>query len=602
MDQIFKLAAFVRPYWKRAALALALLTALVFMDLAIPRLIQRIIDEGIGGHDQGVVVRTALLMLGISLLSTLFAIGNNILSVQVGESVARDLRDALFTKIQTFSFANLDEQKTGRLMVRLTSDANAIQRVALISLRIGTRAPLLMVGSLILMINTSPRLALAMLPILLVTSAIIVIFVGRMEPLFRSVQQKLDGLNAVLQENISGARLVKSFVRADFEGERFETASEAFTERSVKVMQIISTMSPILTMCVNIGIVIVIWAGGIQSIEGNLSVGQIVAFTNYLLTTMAPLIMMTMLSNMWASGIVSARRVNEVLDTVSDVQDAPDAIALPETAEGRLVFENVSFHYNGASAESVLEGINLTVEPGQTVAFLGSTGAGKTTLVNLVPRLYDVSAGRILFDGIDIRRLRQDSLLAQIGIVPQETVLFSGTVQDNIRYGAPGASDEEVVAAARAAQAHDFITALSQGYDTHVEERGTNLSGGQKQRIAIARALLTRPKILILDDSTSSVDVETETRIQDALEAQMHRHTTLVVAQRISTVLKADRIVILEKGRIAAEGTHGDLMASSPIYREIFESQLGNDLPQRVPDAGGAGEGSAATSPVEKPA
>jgi len=602
MDQIFKLAAFVRPYGKRAVLALVLLTALVFMDLAIPRLIQRIIDQGIGGHDQGLVVRTALLMLGISLLSTLFAIGNNILSVQVGESVARDLRDALFTKIQTFSFANLDEQKTGRLMVRLTSDANAVQRVALISLRIGTRAPLLMVGSLILMINTSPRLALAMLPVLLVTSVIIVIFVSRMEPLFRSVQQKLDGLNTVLQENIVGARLVKSFVRADFEEECFESASEAFTERSVKVMQIMSTMSPILTMCVNIGIVIVIWTGGIQSIEGNLSVGQIVAFTNYLLTTMVPLIMMTMLSNMWASGIVSARRVNEVLDTVSDLQDAPDAIVLPETAEGRLVFENVSFHYNGASAESVLEGINLTVEPGQTVAFLGSTGAGKTTLVNLVPRLYNVSAGRILLDGIDIRRLRQDSLLAQIGIVPQETVLFSGTVRDNIRYGVPGASDEEVVAAANAAQAHDFITALSKGYDTHVEERGTNLSGGQKQRIAIARALLTRPKILILDDSTSSVDVETETRIQDALEAQMHRHTTLVVAQRISTVLKADRIVILEKGRIAAEGTHGKLMESSPIYREIFESQLGNDLPQGVPDAGGAGEGSVATSPVEKPA
>ena len=600
MDEILRLAAFIRPYWKRAALALVLLTALVFMDLAIPRLVQRIIDEGIGGHDQGVVVRTALLMLGISLISALLAIGNNILSVQVGESVARDLRDALFTKIQGFSSANLDEQKTGRLMVRLTSDANAVQRVALITLRIGTRAPLLMIGSLLLMINTSPRLALAMLPVLIVTAAIIVIFVGRMEPLFRSVQQKLDGLNAVLQENIAGARLVKSFVRADFEGERFEAANEAFTERSVRVMQIMSTMSPVLTLCVNIGIVIVIWAGGIQSIEGNLSVGQIVAFTNYLLTTMVPLILMTMLSNMWASGIVSARRVNEVLDTVPDVRDAPDAIDLPRTAEGRLVFENVSFHYNGANAESVLEGINLAIEPGETVAFLGSTGAGKTTLVNLVPRLYDVSAGRILLDGIDIRRLRQASLLSLIGIVPQETVLFSGTVRDNIRYGAPGASDEEVAAAARAAQAHAFIMELSKGYDTHVEERGTNLSGGQKQRIAIARALLTRPRILILDDSTSAVDVETETRIQEALEAEPHRHTTLVVAQRISTVLKADRIIVIEKGRIAAAGTHAELMAASPVYREIFESQLGGDLPQG-PAAGGAGEGSVAASRGGRP-
>ena len=583
MDQILKLASFVKPYRKRAVLALVLLTALVFMDLAIPRLVQRIIDQGIGRHDPRVVIGTAFLMLGISLVSTLFAIGNNVLSVQVGESVARDLRDALFTKIQTFSFANLDEQKTGRLMVRLTSDASAIQRVVLITLRIGTRAPLLMIGSLILMVSTSPRLALAMLPLLLVTSALIVFFVIRMEPLFRSVQQKLDGLNTVLQENIAGVRLVKSFVRADFEGERFEKANEAYTGQSVRVLQVVSIMSPVLTLCVNIGMVIVIWAGGIQSVRGDLSVGQIVAFTNYLLTTMTPLIMMTILSNIWAGGIASAKRVSEVLDTVPDVRDAPDAIALPEPVQGRLVFENVSFHYNGTHAESVLNGIDLTIEPGQTVAFLGSTGSGKSTLVNLVPRFYDVSTGRILLDGIDIRRLRQESLLAQIGIVPQETVLFSGTVRDNIRYGVPGAGDGEIFAAAQAAQAHDFILALSQGYDTHIEERGTNLSGGQKQRIAIARALMTLPKILILDDSTSSVDVETETWIHEALEERMRGCTTLVVAQRISTVLKADKIVVLERGRIAAEGSHAELIVACPIYREIFESQLGGDpLPEEA--------------------
>jgi ATP-binding cassette, subfamily B, multidrug efflux pump len=586
MDQMFKLAAFVRPYWKRALLALTLLMALVIMDLAIPRLIQRIIDQGIGQHDQRLVIRTALSMLGISVFSALLTVNNNILSIQVGESVARDLRDALFTRIQTFSFANLDAQKTGQLMVRLTSDVSAVQRVVLISLRIGTRAPLLMVGSLILMISTSRTLALVMLPLLVVTSAIIVFFVIRMEPLFRSVQQKLDGLNTILQENIAGARLVKSFVRANFEAGRFEKASEAFTERSVRVMQIMSSMSPLLTLCVNIGIVIVIWVGGIHSIEGAMSIGQIVAFTNYLLTTMTPLIMMTILSNLWASGLVSARRINEVLDTVPEVSDAPDAIALPETSERRLVFENVSFHYSSAHAEPVLEGINLVIDAGQTVAFLGSTGAGKSTLVNLVPRFYDVSAGRILLDGIDIRKIRQDSLHSQITIVPQETVLFSGTVRDNIRYGVPDASDKEVIAAAEAAQAHSFITALSKGYDTHVEERGTNLSGGQKQRIAIARALMTHPKILILDDSTSAVDVETETKIQDAVETRMHKLTTLVVAQRISTVLRADKIVVLDRGRIAAEGTHEELMESSPIYREIFESQLGNDFPLDEPATG----------------
>jgi ATP-binding cassette, subfamily B, multidrug efflux pump len=589
MHPIIKLLPFIRPYWKRSVAALILLTTLVFLDLSIPRLIQRIIDQGITAHNQQVVVQTALLMIGISIISAFIAIGNNILSVQVGESVARDLREALFTRIQSFSYGNLDEQKTGQLMVRLTSDTTAVQRVAQISLRIGTRAPLLMVGSLILMINTSPSLALTMLPLLLVTSMIIVVFVMKMEPLFRSVQQKLDRLNTVLQENIAGARLVKAFVRADYEGERFEIANEAYTDHSVRVMQIMSSMSPVLAMCVNIGMVIVIWAGGMQSIHGDLTTGQIVAFTNYLLTTMGPLTMMTMLSNTWASGIASANRVNEVLDTIPEVQDVPQALALPESTCGRLVFDQVSFHYNGNSAESVLKDVDLVIEPGQTVAFLGSTGAGKSTLINLVPRFYDVSSGRILLDGLDIRRLTQDSLLAQIGIVPQETVLFSGTVRDNIRYGGPDASDEEVVAAAKAAQAHEFIQELARGYDTHIEERGTNLSGGQKQRIAIARALLTRPKILILDDSTSSVDVETETKIQEALETsfasagtttQTRPHTTLVVAQRISTVLKADKIVVIDDGRIVAEGTHPQLMQSSPIYQEIYESQLGIGIRQ----------------------
>ena len=318
-----KILPFVKPYWKRATVALILLTSLVFMDLSIPRLIQRIIDQGIEQHNQQVVLQTAALMLGISALSTLFAIGNNNLSVQVGESVARDLRDALFLKIQTYSFGNLDRQKTGQLMVRLTSDVSALKTLTQISLRIGTRAPLLMVGSLILMVNTSPSLALTMLPLLVVTSAIIVFFVIRMEPLFRSVQQKLDRLNTVLQENIAGARLVKAFVRADFEGERFEKANEAYTGQSVRVMQFMSSMSPVLTMCVNVGMVIVIWAGGLQSIRGQLTIGQIVAFTNYLLTTMTPLTMMTMLSNTWANGLASAKRVNEILDTVPGGSGCP---------------------------------------------------------------------------------------------------------------------------------------------------------------------------------------------------------------------------------------------------------------------------------------
>ncbi len=578
MNHILKLTKFVRPYWRRATVALIFLTSLVFLDLAIPRLIERIIDEGIAAQNQQVVIQTAVLMIGISVLSMVIAIANSILSVQVGESVARDLRDALFAKIQAYSFGNLDQQKTGQLMVRLTSDVSALKMLTQISLRIGTRAPLLMIGSLILMFSTSQSLALTMLPLLIVTSVIIVFFILVMEPLFRSVQQKLDKLNTILQENVAGVQLVKAFVRADFEGRRFEASNEDFAARSIRVMEFMSSMSPVLTLCVNIGMVIVIWAGGLQSIRGDLSIGQIVAFVNYLLTVMTPLTMMTWLSNTWASGIVSAGRVNEILDTVPEVQDAPEAVPLPEDAPGRIVFENVCFHYNGSSDESVLDNINLVIEPGQTVAVLGATGAGKSTLVHLVPRFYDVRSGQVLVDGLDVRRIRQDSLLALIAIVPQGTILFSGTVRDNICYGNPSASDEEVLAAARAAQAHDFIMNFSQGYDTHIEERGVNLSGGQKQRIAIARALLTHPKILILDDSTSAVDVETETRIQDALETRAFNQTSLVVAQRISTVLKADKIVVIDEGRIVAEGTHQQLMQSSPIYREIYESQLGNGL------------------------
>jgi ATP-binding cassette, subfamily B, multidrug efflux pump len=576
LSQIKKILPFVKPYWKRATLALILLTSLVFLDLSIPRLIQRIIDQGINQHNQQVVLQTAAIMLVISLLSTLIAVGNNIFSVQVGESVARDLRDALFLKIQKYSYGDLDRQSTGQLMVRLTSDSSAVQRLVQVSLRIGTRAPLLMVGSLILMFNTSRSLAMTMLPLLLVTSTVIVFFISKMEPLFRSVQQKLDRLNTVLQENIAGARLVKAFVRADFEGGRFETANEAYTDHSVRVMRFMSGMSPALTVFVNIGMVIVIWAGGLQSIHGNLSVGQIVAFTNYLLTTMTPLTMMTMLSQTWANGLASAKRVSEILDTIPEVQDAPDALPLPQVVSGRVVFKNVSFQYNGNVAEAVLEGIDLVAEPGQTVAILGATGSGKSSLVNLLPRFYDASSGSVLIDGLDVRHVQADSLLSHISIVPQETILFSGNVRDNIRYGRPGASDEQVTAAARIAQAHDFIMEMPHGYDSHIEARGANLSGGQKQRIAIARALLLDPTILILDDSTSSVDVETETRIQEALNRQMGQHTSFVIAQRISTVLNADKIIVIDQGRIAAQGNHKELMQASQIYREIYESQLGN--------------------------
>ena len=557
-------------------MALILLTCVVLMDLAIPRLVQRIIDQGISNHDQAVIVNTTLIMLGISILSAIFAVGNNLLSVRVGEAAGRDLREALFEKIQSFSFANLDRQSTGQLMVRLTSDIAMLQRMLRISIRIGTRAPLLMIGSLILMISTSSRLALGILPVLLVTGIVIGYFINRTQPLYLAIQSRLDTLNRVLQENIAGVRVVKAFTRGGHEIERFAAANRDFTEQNVVVMQYLAFLMPVLSLMINVGIMIVIWAGGLQVIRGSLTLGEIVAFTNYLLTTMTPLVIMSNLAQVLAAADASAGRILGVLDEPVPVQDLPGARPLPVNLKGRVAFEGVCFNYDGTCSESVLEGIDLVAEPGQRVAILGATGSGKSTLVNLIPRFYDVTEGRITIDGIDVRELQQDSLLAQVGIVLQETVLFSGTVRENIAYGRPGAEENEIVSAARWAEAHDFILELPQGYDTRVEERGVNLSGGQKQRLAIARALLVQPKILILDDSTSSVDVETETRIQDALSEQMGDCTTFIVAQRISTVLNADRIFVLEHGRIAAAGTHTELLNSSSIYQEIYASQLGD--------------------------
>jgi ATP-binding cassette subfamily B multidrug efflux pump len=578
MNHIRKLLHFVKPYWRRSLVSLVFLVAVIFIDLTIPRLIQRIIDQGINGGDMKLVITTTIIMVIISILQTLFALANNLYSIQVGEGVARDLREALFLKIQSFSFGNLDHLNTGQLMVRLSSDTTTFQRMVQVSLRIGTRAPLLMIGSLILMFVTDSRLALMVLPVLLATTIVIIFFTSRMGPLFMTVQKKLDKLNTVLQENIAGVRLVKAFVRADHEGQRFASANEDYAERNISVMRFMATLSPAMSIFVNIGMVIVIWAGGIQSAAGGVSVGKIVAFINYLHTTMGPLGIMVMLANVVAAATASAERINEVLETVPEVQDKPTLQSLPEGRAQRIRFEGVDFHYNGTNDGLVLKRVDLVAEPGETVAILGATGAGKSSIVNLVPRFYDVASGCVTWNGVDIRNVRQSDLLSHVGIVPQETILFSGSVRDNIRYGKPEAPDDEVIAAAKAAQAHDFIMNLPDGYDTRIEERGVNLSGGQKQRIAIARALLLRPSVLILDDSTSSVDVETETKIQDAMKTWLQDSTSFVVAQRISTVLHADKILVIDDGHVVAQGKHSELMKFSPVYQEIYDSQLGDGV------------------------
>ena len=576
MKSLLRMFQFVKPYRWQAIAASLLLAGVVIADLSIPRLTQQLVDQGIAEGNMQVILTTALLMIGAAVLSALFMVGNTVLAVRVGQGTGADLRSALVRKVQTFSFGNLDHIQTGQLLVRATSDANQVQTIVQMSVRILTRAPLWMLGSIVMLILTSPQLALLMVVLMPVIMALIWLFMTRARPLFEQVQIKLEALNQVLQENLAGVRVVKAFVRTEHENDRFGRANDELTDRNVRVTRLIAVLIPTMQLMVNLGVIGVVWLGGNLVIDGEFAVGKMMASINYISYSLFPMLMLGGMIGPLSAADASAQRIQQVLDSEAEVQDSPHARALPAIG-GRVAFENVSFWYNGKeSEERVLQDINLVAEPGETVAILGATGSGKSTLIHLVPRFYDVRSGQITLDGVDIREMPLEQLRAQVGIALQEAVLFTGTIRDNIRYGRPDASEDEVIRAAQAAQAHEFISSTPQGYDTIVGQRGVNLSGGQKQRIAIARALLVQPTVLILDDSTSAVDVATETEIQDALDDLMHERTSFIVAQRISTVLNADRIVVLERGQVAATGTHEELLASSPIYQEIYESQLGN--------------------------
>jgi ATP-binding cassette subfamily B protein len=453
-----------------------------------------------------------------------------------------------------------------------------VQMVVMMSLRILTRAPIWVIGATILLVLTSRRLALMMAGFVPVIVVLVWLFSRKVRPLFLGVQERLDTLNTVLQENLAGVRVVKAFVRERREEERFGEANEALMLQTVQVTEMLAVFLPAMFLVLNLAVVGAVWIGGWTAIEGGMTVGEVVAAINYLSFALFPILMLAGMMGPVAAADASAGRILEVLDADPDVTPGEGSRKL-QAPRGRIAFENVTFGYDGNGAEPVLAGVSFVAEPGETVAVLGATGSGKSTLIHLIPRFYDVTGGRITFDGVDVRELDLHALRAQIGIALQEAVLFGGTVRDNIRYGRADASADEVLAAARAAQAHEFIQELPQGYDTVIGQRGVTLSGGQRQRIAIARALLVKPKVLILDDSTSAVDVETEVRLQDALDqllaSSKDTTTRFVVAQRISTVLLADRILVLDQGRIAAAGTHQELLESSPVYRDIYDSQLG---------------------------
>lgn len=574
MSDLRRVLRYAKPYSRDIIAAVVLLGLVVVADLSIPRLVQVLIDDGVANQDMNKVFTTSALMIGASLVSAIFMVGNTIASVRAGKNYEADLRDAVFKKVQTFSFGNLDDFNVGQLLTRMTSDINQLQMMIIMGLRMLTRAPLMFVGSIMIMYSTNAQLANVMMMLLPATLILVTVFVKTMQPFFTKVQERLEQLNQVMQENLSGIRVVKAFVRREYENERFGDANTRLFETQLKFTQLMSVFFPIIMALMNLGTVAIIYYGGLQVFDGVTSVGQILAFINYMFGIMFPVMLMAMMGGQISAASASAKRIMEVLDTVPEVQEAENPVELGEM-KGRVVFDDVTFSYRDDGGDPVLTNISFIAEAGENVAILGSTGSGKSSLVNLIPRLYDANKGRITIDGIDVKDLTTQSLMSGIGISLQDAVLFSGTIRDNIKYGRPEATEEEILTASKAAQAHEFITGFPEGYDTMVGQRGVNLSGGQKQRVAIARALLVKPKILILDDSTSAVDIETETLIENALEELMADTTSFIIAQRISTVLNADKILVLDEGRIVAEGNHAQLMDTSPIYKEIYDSQLG---------------------------
>jgi len=584
LRSIQALSKFLKPYWHWAVLAPLLMILEVAMDLMQPKMIQRIVDQGIARLDMDIVINTGLLMLGFALLGAIGGVGCTVFSVLASLGFGADLRSAMFRKIQSLSFGNLDKLETGQLITRLTNDVTQVEQVVSMMLRIMVRAPMMLIGSLLMAIVTSPQLALLLIVLGPLVLIVLTFVIKKAYPMFGKLQAKIDDQNTVMQENLAGVRVVKAFVRAGYEEKRFGVTNDRLMEIAIRAARTTAVTMPAMMLALNLGIVAAIWFGGRQIMVGSMKAGQLIAFVNYLMRTLMSLMFVSMLMMRVARAQASAERIQEVMDSEPEVQDQAGALRMGEAVpQGRVVFDDVTFSYDDDGHDPVLKGLSFEAQPGQTVAILGATGAGKTSLINLIPRFYDVTGGRITIDGVDIRDMDQASLRRHVGVALQESVLFTGTIRDNIRYGKPEATDQEVVAAAQAAQAHDFITRFADGYDTMLGQRGVNLSGGQKQRIAIARALLTRPTVLILDDSTSSVDVETEIKIEAALDELIRDRTrplagirtSFVIAQRISTVLNADKIIVLDDGRIAAEGTHQELLSSSPIYREIYDSQLG---------------------------
>ena len=575
MRTLRRLRVLLWPYRWQVLLSLLVLLAVTATQMVVPTIIGKVIDYGLSGGDPRYLAIAGLVILGAGLLRMALSFSQRYLGAWIAQHVSFDLRNKLYDHIQHLSFSYHDHTQTGQLINRCIEDVSSIQQFTGSGMVELVQITLLITGVTGLLFWLNPKLAAIslspLIPLLLVTGR----FGGRVGEMFYAVDQAIGTLAARLQENVSGVQVVRAFAREDYEIRRFDEANREVYDTRVYVLHAWSSIMPTSHFLVALSTILILWFGGNMVLRGEITLGEMVAFNGYLLMVAEPARQMVWLVNNAGEASAGLKRSFEILETPPEITSPPNAVVLPPLS-GRVTFQNVSFRYPGRE-DFVLREINITAEPNQIIALIGATGSGKTSLVSLIPRFYDVSEGAVLVDGHDVRQVDLPSLRRQIGIVLQTSLLFSDSIRDNIAYGRPDAALEEIIAAAKAAQAHDFIMEMPDGYDTVVGERGVTLSGGQRQRVAIARALLLDPRILILDDSTSSVDTQTERLIQQALDTLMEGRTTFVIAQRLSTVRRADQILVLEEGRIVERGTHADLLARGGLYREIYELQLRGD-------------------------
>lgn len=565
---------YIKPYLPYFIIGPLCMIVEVIGEMLMPTYLASVINDGTDGTltilgsigTAGLMILTAAIMMA-------GGVGGAYFGAKASVNFAADLREDVYRKVQTFSFANIDKFSTGSLVTRLTNDITQVQNMVNMMLRMMLRSPGMLIGGLIMAIRLKPSLATVLavsIPILLVA----VIFIIRTGfPRFSKMQTKVDGLNNTVQESVTNVRVVKSFVREDFETEKFSAANRDLKESGVSAMKIMIFMQPVMTIIMNFTTLAVIWFGGNMVLDNGMAIGDLSAFINYVMQILSSLMMVTMMFMMSSRALASARRISEVLDEKVTLDDSTAEHPELIVKNGAIDFENVTFRYYENSEESVLTDINLHIPAGSTIGIIGSTGCGKTTLVSLIPRLYDCDEGSVKIDGIDVRDYSLYHLREGVGMVLQKNVLFSGTIEENLRWGDENATDEEIQIAAESAQADKFVSSFPAGYETELEQGGVNVSGGQKQRLCIARALLKKPKILILDDSTSAVDTATDASIRKAFRENLADTTTFIIAQRISSVQDADRIIVMDKGKIADIGTHDELLTSSEIYREVYDSQ-----------------------------